>query len=355
MTEAVSPAVQPAAPALAAATPSDRIATLDILRGIAMVAVLAVAAPAIAADAQSGGASDRPAVVAPLPVAPPAPDQAMRRYPVGDIANAELAVQRSGAIISGPDWSDFGIYPAAALRRNQEGAVSFWLLLDAAGRPAACGIRQSSGFVELDDGTCDLAMRIRFRAADGATNAIYRARVTWMLADPTLMPLASSASRSRCAPGGLRTASSASTAACLRNGAGQRAGSSRGIRDISWPTTARGPGARPSPSRCARRETPPIGRGRRGVSSPRAGPSSCWWRTATPRSAARPAMTVSAVAPSTIPAPAGCSCRKPGSTGAPGSSIPHRPRSRSTFLPCPEEAGRAQRHCQDMQMGYLEA
>lgn len=65
--------------------------------------------------------------------------------------------------------------------------MSFWLLLDAAGRPAACGIRQSSGFVELDDGTCDLAMQMRFRAAGDATSAIYRARVTWMLADPTLM------------------------------------------------------------------------------------------------------------------------------------------------------------------------
>ena len=90
-------------------------------------------------------------------------------------------------VVGGPDWSDPSIYPAAALRAEQEGPVGFVLLVGTDGRPRTCTISESSGFSELDAGTCRLAMTMRFTrpAAEMPT----RIRVIWMLA-PDPMPFA---------------------------------------------------------------------------------------------------------------------------------------------------------------------
>lgn len=96
----------------------------------------------------------------------------------------ELRVRRS------PDWSDYRIYPVAALRRDQEGAVVPQLLVGRDGVPRDCRILQSSGFAELDAGSCELALQMRFARPldeDGRNvEASYGVRLLWQIADPTL-------------------------------------------------------------------------------------------------------------------------------------------------------------------------
>lgn len=89
-----------------------------------------------------------------------------------------------------PDWSDHETYPPAARRLELEGAVMIEMRIDAAGVPRACRILVSSGHVILDDATCDRALEMRFeplRGPDGraAAETSYRARVNWLLTDPT--------------------------------------------------------------------------------------------------------------------------------------------------------------------------
>lgn len=88
-----------------------------------------------------------------------------------------------------PDWSDHNTYPPAARRLELEGAVMIETRVDAAGVPRACRILASSGHVILDDATCDRALEMRFeplRGPDGrAAESSYRARVNWLLTDPT--------------------------------------------------------------------------------------------------------------------------------------------------------------------------
>jgi TonB family protein len=76
-----------------------------------------------------------------------------------------------GRVISSPDWSDYRIYPQAALKKEQEGRVIPELLIGADGKPKACRIVVSSKFAELDAGTCNLAMQMRFEPARDASGA----------------------------------------------------------------------------------------------------------------------------------------------------------------------------------------
>jgi len=104
-------------------------------------------------------------------------------------------------IVSTPDWSDYRIYPRAALQKEQEGQVVPELLIGTDGVPKKCRILVSSNFSELDAGTCDLMMKMRFEPARDASGAAvpshFQRATVWGLTDPR--PFASSTLRVRLA------------------------------------------------------------------------------------------------------------------------------------------------------------
>jgi TonB family protein len=87
--------------------------------------------------------------------------------------------------VTAPDWSDFHIYPQAAAALSQEGRVRIALRVSAEGQPQACRVTQSSGHAELDDGTCDLGMAMRYAPMAGASAETFAAlSLNWQLTDP---------------------------------------------------------------------------------------------------------------------------------------------------------------------------
>jgi TonB family protein len=115
-------------------------------------------------------AAAAPPVFRPAPPAPPPPP---RDWPAPRPRTPGLEV------IGGPDWSDPDIYPRRARALDQEGPVSFELMVGTDGRPRSCTITSSSGHAELDDATCALGMTMRFARPRLATRAPFR--VVWML------------------------------------------------------------------------------------------------------------------------------------------------------------------------------
>jgi TonB family protein len=147
---------------------------LSLLLGAAAV----VAGPA-QAEAQSPPVPMPPPIM--RPAAPPPPPPPMRAP--APPPPRPLAPQLRP--VAAPDWSDPDIYPAAALRLGQEGAVRFELRVGRNGRPIGCTVVESSGHAELDDGTCRLALTMRF--APVAAETTLRTRIVWLLA-PDPMP-----------------------------------------------------------------------------------------------------------------------------------------------------------------------
>jgi TonB family protein len=94
------------------------------------------------------------------------------------------------ALPSSPDWVGDDAYPPEAHRQEMEGQVSFETLVGTDGVPMACRILVPSPHVLLDDGTCNRAMTMRFEpprnAAGQRIEASYRARLTWLMSDPTM-------------------------------------------------------------------------------------------------------------------------------------------------------------------------
>ena len=77
-------------------------------------------------------------------------------------------------------------YPAEALRRREQGTVSFRIAISETGRVSDCQILGSSGSVSLDEATCGIAReRLRFRpASDAAGDPVSDTkdfRVVWRL------------------------------------------------------------------------------------------------------------------------------------------------------------------------------
>ena len=77
-------------------------------------------------------------------------------------------------------------YPSEALRRGQQGTVRFVVTVGANGRVTECTITRSSGFEQLDEGTCRLARRrLRFNPGRVAGRAVDMPSVpfaiTWTL------------------------------------------------------------------------------------------------------------------------------------------------------------------------------
>ena len=95
---------------------------------------------------------------------------------------------KPGPIVDTPDWSDYRVYPPAARRANQEGRVTAELLVGPDGKPQQCRILITSFFSELDTGTCDVMLQMRFTPArDLRGNAVpshFIRRVNWRLTDP---------------------------------------------------------------------------------------------------------------------------------------------------------------------------
>jgi TonB family protein len=83
--------------------------------------------------------------------------------------------------------------------KNEEGRVIPQVLVGADGRPETCRILSSSNFPELDAGSCELMMQMRFEPArDASGRAIpsqYSRPLVWLLTDPR--PFASSSIRTR--------------------------------------------------------------------------------------------------------------------------------------------------------------
>jgi TonB family protein len=56
-------------------------------------------------------------------------------------------------------WFTADDYPVEALRKGEEGRVTFFVNVDASGAPTACYILTSSGSSALDNGTCAVVMK----------------------------------------------------------------------------------------------------------------------------------------------------------------------------------------------------
>jgi TonB family protein len=95
---------------------------------------------------------------------------------------------RSGRPVSGPDWSDYRAYPPTALMLNQQGRVAVEALVGSDGVPVACRVTSSSGYAELDTGTCNLMTLLRFAPprdpAGKPIESVYRRGFFWMTSDP---------------------------------------------------------------------------------------------------------------------------------------------------------------------------
>jgi TonB family protein len=95
---------------------------------------------------------------------------------------------KAGPVVDTPDWSDYRVYPLAARRKDQEGRVTAELLVGPDGKPQDCRIVITSYFPELDSGTCDLMLQMRFMPArDFRGNTVpsrFIRRFNWRLTDP---------------------------------------------------------------------------------------------------------------------------------------------------------------------------
>lgn len=107
-------------------------------------------------------------------------------------ATEALAAEPKGAVPLGNpgEWVTSGDYPASALRDEMQGAVSFVLRVDPAGRVENCTVTVSSGHAILDDTACNLiTQRAIFRPATDKRNrpvaGTYANRVRWVLPDPS--------------------------------------------------------------------------------------------------------------------------------------------------------------------------
>lgn len=83
-------------------------------------------------------------------------------------------------------WATTNDYPVQALRAGKGGNVVFLLDVNSSGRPTRCSIARSSGVPQLDEMTCQLAIRrARFDAAQNAEGqpiaGFYVSRVRWSI------------------------------------------------------------------------------------------------------------------------------------------------------------------------------
>ena len=103
-----------------------------------------------------------------------------------DTPQVALPLRSKGVALGNPaSWFSNDSYPVEARKRGQSGRVGIALTINASGQPVACDVVSSSGYAELDQGTCDLAMeRGRFAAPRDANNVAvpfrYMIATTWL-------------------------------------------------------------------------------------------------------------------------------------------------------------------------------
>lgn len=150
-------------------------------------------------------AASAAAALAPLP-APPAPPPIFVPAPP---PAAPWPPGRPVRVLSTPDWSDPHVYPIQALRHEQEGLVRFEMLIGTSGFPRECRIVTSSGFPALDEGTCALAMRMRFappQDEDGKpVETVFRRAVRWRISDARSLDVARAVARLEFEAGAVRS------------------------------------------------------------------------------------------------------------------------------------------------------
>lgn len=125
--------------------------------------------------------------------APPFAPEPSRPFDIPPIRIAspseQWPVRVAGTPLTAPDWSDYRLYPPAALDLEQEGRVGVETLIGGDGVPRACRVVRSSGYAELDRGSCNLTNLLRFepiRDGDGRPlQSVYRRTFLWLLSDPT--------------------------------------------------------------------------------------------------------------------------------------------------------------------------
>lgn len=97
-----------------------------------------------------------------------------------------LAAHLKPVLLNEPVITASDDYPAAALRREEEGITSYRLNVSDAGLPVKCEIERSSGFADLDERACAiLVRRARFEpATDRHGNPVessYAGRTVWKI------------------------------------------------------------------------------------------------------------------------------------------------------------------------------
>ena len=129
--------------------------------------------------------------VPPIMIAPPAPPPPPPPPPPGSYPTVRATpVVPLVTLFSADD------YPAAALRNEEEGSVTYRMDIDKKGRIAACTVTSSSGSSSLDNATCRLVTaRARFKPARNArgkkmSDVVY-GRIVWRFPDDPPPPTAS--------------------------------------------------------------------------------------------------------------------------------------------------------------------
>ena len=111
------------------------------------------------------------------------------------IADIPVPAVRATSIQSLPTLFSTADYPAAAVRRGDEGTVSFSIAINRDGRVTHCAVTTSSGSPSLDSATCGIiTRRARFEPArDEAGRTVEDrsvGRVRWVLPQAPPLPYA---------------------------------------------------------------------------------------------------------------------------------------------------------------------
>jgi TonB family protein len=106
-------------------------------------------------------------------------------------AGVDTSIVRAAPVSAKPAnvpgyWATNADYPSSAMRAREEGEVGFLVTIGTDGNVSECRVASSSGFANLDDGTCPLIRRrAKFEPARDAAGApvtgYYLGRIMWKI------------------------------------------------------------------------------------------------------------------------------------------------------------------------------